>query len=161
LRLAAVLYCWRLPEQGWGNAYYAAAAQAGATSWKVMLFGGIDPAGAMSTDKPPLALWVLALSTRALGLGWAALFLPQVVASLISVMVLERTVRRCWGAPAGLVAATVMAVIPVFAVLARFDDPDTLLVMLLTTAAYATVRATEDDGRAWLLAIGALAGAAS
>ena len=157
---AAVLYGWDLSRQGWGNAYYAAAAQAGAENWKVMLFGGIDPGGAMATDKPPLALWAMSASVRVFGLSSWALFLPQILASLVTIVLLQRTVRRLAGALAGITAALVLAVTPVFGVLARFNDPDTMLVMLLTAAAYATVRATRSPGRGWLVVIGALLGAA-
>jgi 4-amino-4-deoxy-L-arabinose transferase-like glycosyltransferase len=155
-----MLYGWAISRQGWGNAYYAAAAQAGAQSWKVMLFGGIDPGGAMATDKPPLALWAMSASVRVFGLSPWALCLPQLLASLATIVVLDRTVRRLSGPLAGIVAAAVLAATPVFGVLARFDDPDTLLVMLLTGAAYATVRAARSPARRWPLLLGVLAGAA-
>lgn len=157
---AALLYGWDLSRQGWGNAYYAAAAQAGAQSWKVMLFGGIDAGGALATDKPPLALWAMSASVRMFGLNPWALFLPQLLASLATIVVLQRTVRRLSGPVAGLIAALALAVTPVFGVLARFDDPDTILVLLLTAAAYATVRATRSPGLRWPAALGALLGAA-
>ena len=74
---AAVLYGWDLDRQGWANAYYAAAAQAGAHSWKALLFGGLDAGGAMATDKPPLALWLMSGSVRIFGVNTWGIMLPQ------------------------------------------------------------------------------------
>jgi 4-amino-4-deoxy-L-arabinose transferase-like glycosyltransferase len=42
----------------------------------------------------------------------------------------------------------------------RFNNPDALLVLLLTAAAYATTRAVEKAETRWVLAVGALVGAA-
>jgi hypothetical protein len=49
----AVLYLWDLSASGWGNSFYAAAAQAGAQSWKAWLFGSLDAGNAITVDKPP------------------------------------------------------------------------------------------------------------
>ena len=37
------------------------------TSWHAFLYGSFDAAGLQTVDKPPLALWVQALSARAFG----------------------------------------------------------------------------------------------
>ncbi|MBV9660332.1 MAG: glycosyltransferase family 39 protein, partial [Acidimicrobiales bacterium] len=55
---------------------------------------------------------------------------------------------------AGLVAATT----PVAALMFRFNNPDALMVMLITVAAYATVRATEDGRSRWLVLAGSAVG---
>lgn len=157
---AACLYGWQLSRQGWANAYYAQAAAAGARSWRVMLFGGLDPGFAVATDKPPLALWLMTVSVRVFGLhGWSVL-LPQLLASLATIAVLHRTVRLVASPPAAFTAAVVLTVTPVFMVLARFDDPDTVLTLLCTTAAYTTIRATLSPWPGWLPLTGALVGAA-
>src|SRR2546421_3869012 len=51
----ALLYLWGLGNSGWANAYYSAAAQAGASSWKALLFGATDAAGGITLDKGPAA----------------------------------------------------------------------------------------------------------
>ena len=38
LAATAVLYLWRLPINGYGNAFYAAAAQSGAQNWSAWFF---------------------------------------------------------------------------------------------------------------------------
>src|SRR5215470_2462143 len=110
---AAVLYGWDLDRQGWANAYYAAAAQAGAQSWKALLFGGLDAGGAMATDKPPLALWLMSGSVRIFGVNTWGIMLPQMLAALATIVLLQRTTRRCCGPAAGVIAAAVLAVTPV------------------------------------------------
>ena len=51
LAATAALYLWGLGASGWANAYYSAAVQAGATSWKAFFFGSLDAANFMTVDK--------------------------------------------------------------------------------------------------------------
>jgi hypothetical protein len=63
-------FCWPRPRCSTcgprrlrlGNAFYAAAAQAGSQSWKAWLLGSLDAGNAITVDKPPAALWVMGLS---------------------------------------------------------------------------------------------------
>ena len=75
-----------------------------------------------------------------------------------SVGVLYLTVRRWFGAPAGLLAGAVLALTPVAALMFRFNNPDAMLVLLMTLGAYATVRAIESGKTKWLIAMGAFVG---
>ncbi|MDT5280307.1 MAG: hypothetical protein QOJ20_1502, partial [Mycobacterium sp.] len=51
LAATAALYLWNLSASGWANAFYSAAAQAGASNWTAMLFGSSDAANAITVDK--------------------------------------------------------------------------------------------------------------
>jgi hypothetical protein len=62
MSLAAVLNLWALSRNGWANDYYAAAVKSMSSSWHDFLFASLDKGGVMTVDKPPLALWVQALS---------------------------------------------------------------------------------------------------
>lgn len=155
---ATVLYSWRLDQQGWANSYYAAAAQSGASGWKAFFFGSVDPGNALTTDKPPLSIWVMSASVRLFGLSSVSVLLPQVLIALASVAALHRTVRRHAGPIAALAAAVVLAVTPVFTLLARYDDPDMLLTLLVLLAAYATTRSWQDGSRWWTGVAGVLLG---
>src|SRR5688572_24251876 len=74
LVLAGVLYLWALDRNGFANEYYSAAVRSMSTSWHAFLYGSFDTAGVMTVDKPPLALWVQALSARAFGFSsWSVL----------------------------------------------------------------------------------------
>ena len=75
--LAAVLDLWALSANGWANEYYSAAVRSMAGSWHDFLYGSFDAGGVMGVDKPPLALWVQALSVRAFGFHSLSILVPQ------------------------------------------------------------------------------------
>src|SRR5205807_4123829 len=78
---------------------------------------------------------------------------------LATVAIVFLAVRRWFGPAAGLLAGTVVALTPVAGLIFRFNNPDALLVLLLTAAVYATLRAVEDGRTRWLILAGALVGA--
>jgi len=158
LGVAAVLYIWGLGSQGWANAFYAAAVQAGTKSWKAFFFGSFDASSFITVDKPPAALWVMELSARIFGLNSWSLLIPQALEGVATVGILYATVKRWFGPAAGLIAGAVVALTPVAALMFRYDNPDALLVLLLTAAAYATTRAVEDGRTRWLVLAMALVG---
>ncbi|MDT5250372.1 MAG: hypothetical protein QOJ28_3006 [Mycobacterium sp.] len=139
----AVLYLWGLGSSGWANSYYAAAAQAGTQDWKAWLFGSLDAGNAITVDKPPAAMWVMALSGRLFGFNEFTMLLPEALMGVAAVAVLYFTVRRSSGASAGLIAGAALALTPVATLMFRFNNPDALLVLLLVVAAYCTVRAID------------------
>jgi 4-amino-4-deoxy-L-arabinose transferase-like glycosyltransferase len=178
LVVAALLYSLRVSASGWANAYYSAASQAGARSWKAMLFGGLDPSGGITVDKPPAALWLTDLSVRVFGLSPQALILPQAACGVASVALLYGAVRRqalslvrvsdedsdrvreARAAAVGLFAAGVLAVTPVATLMARYNNPDALMVTLSLGAAYCLVRSVgaARGGGGWLALAGVLLG---
>lgn len=180
LTAAGLLYSVGLSNNGWANAYYSAAAQAGSLSWQAFLFGGLDPSGGITVDKPPAALWLTGLSVRLFGLSTPALLLPQALCAVGAVALLYGTVRRqaltlagrrtggtqaaveARAAATGLVAAALLALTPVFTLMARYDNPDALMVLLSVAAAYLLVRSLEAPrgGGGWLALSGALLGLA-
>ena len=158
LGVTALLYLWDLGASGWANAYYSAAAQAGATSWKAWFFGAFDSSSYITVDKPPASLWVMGLSARLFGVNAWSILVPQALMGVASVGVLYATVRRTFSAPAALLSGVVLALTPVAALMFRFNNPDALLVLLLTGAAYAMVRALESASTRWLVVAAALVG---
>ena len=158
LAATAVLYLWGLGSSGWANDYYAAAAQAGTQDWKAWLFGSLDAGNAITVDKPPASLWLMALSGRIFGFSAFSMLLPQALMGVGAVAVLYATVRRASGPAAGLIAGTVLALTPVAALMFRFNNPDALLVLLLVVAAYCMVRAIETASTRWIALAGAVIG---
>jgi 4-amino-4-deoxy-L-arabinose transferase-like glycosyltransferase len=154
----AVLYLWDLSASGWANDFYAASAQAGSMSWKAWLFASLDPGNAITVDKPPAAMWVMGLSMRLFGVNSWALLAPQALMGVGSVALLAATVRRWFGPVAGLVAGAALALTPIAVLMFRFDNPDALLVLLMTAAAYTTVRSLERGSWKWLAGTGVLLG---
>ena len=155
---SAVLYMWDLGAQGWANAFYSAAAQAGSQSWKAFLFGSSDAASSITVDKPPMSLWPMALSVRAFGLNPWSILVPQALAGVATVALVWDTVRRRFGEAAGLIAGLVFALTPVAVAIFRHNNPDALLVLFLAAALWAALRAVDDGRTRWLVLCGALIG---
>jgi 4-amino-4-deoxy-L-arabinose transferase-like glycosyltransferase len=158
LALTALLYAAGLSRNGWANDFYSAAVQAGTRSWKAFFFGSFDSSGFITVDKTPASLWVMELSARVFGLNYWSVLLPQAAAGVASVAILYAAVRRWSGPAAGLIAAGVLAVTPVATLMFRFNNPDALLVLLMTAAAYAMVRAVDSGRTRWIVLAGALLG---
>jgi 4-amino-4-deoxy-L-arabinose transferase-like glycosyltransferase len=158
LLVTAALYLWDLSASGWANSFYSAAVQAGSSSWTAFLYGASDAAASITVDKPPAALWIMALSVRIFGLSSWSILAPEALMGVATVGVLYASVRRRFSAPAALLAGAVLALTPVAALMFRFNNPDALLVLLLTLAAYATLRAVEDGRTRWMVLAGALVG---
>src|SRR6476661_8458424 len=167
LLVTAVLYLWNLGASGWANAFYSAAAQAGSQDWAAWFFGSSDAANAITVDRPPASLWVMGLSVRIFGLSSWSVLVPQALMGVGTVWLVYLAVRRA-ATPAtadvglahraGLLAGAVMALTPVAVLMFRFNNPDALLVLLMTAAAYAVLRAIQDARFRWLLLAGVLLG---
>ena len=138
-----------LSANGWSNSFYAAAVQAGSQNWEAFLFGSLDSANAITVDKPPAALWLMALSARAFGFSSFSMLLPQVLVAGVSLLLIVHAVRLSLrdhvGAglekAAALSAGGIFAVSPVVALMFRFNNPDALLVTLMIGAVVAAQRA--------------------
>ncbi|MFI1103373.1 ArnT family glycosyltransferase [Streptomyces melanogenes] len=158
LLLTLLTYLWNLSASGYANSFYSAAVQAGGESWKAMFFGSLDAANAITVDKPPAALWPMALSVRLFGLGSWQILLPEVLMGAGTVAVLYAAVRRRFTPAAGLVAGAVLALTPVAALMFRFNNPDALLALLMTVTVYCVLRALEGARTKWLVWAGVAVG---
>ncbi len=158
LAVTALLYLWDLSRNGYANDFYAAAVQAGTRSWKAFFFGSFDSSSFITVDKTPASLWVDELSGRLFGFSSWSLLAPQAVEGVLSVLLLFAAVRRWFGPPAGLIAGAVLALTPAAALIFRFNNPDALLVLLMTAAGYGVQRAIERDRTRWLVLAGVLLG---
>ncbi|MFH5879924.1 ArnT family glycosyltransferase [Arthrobacter sp. NA-172] len=163
----AVLYLWNLGASGWANPFYSAAAQAGSQDWTAWFFGSSDAANSITVDKPPASLWIMDLSVRIFGLSSWSILVPEALMGVATAWILYLAVRRA-AAPAtgdprlahraGLLAAAVLAITPVATLIFRFNNPDALLVLLMTAAGYATLRSIQDNKLRWLLLAGVFLG---
>ena len=149
LLATAVLYLWGLGASGWANSFYSAAVQAGTKSWKAFFFGSSDAANFITVDKAPASLWVMELSARVFGLSSWSILVPQALEGVAAVGVLYATVRRWFSPGAALLAGADTALTPVAALMFRFNNPDALLVLLLTGGAYCITRALEAGRTKW------------
>ena len=155
---AAAVYLFGLDRSGYANSFYSAAAQAGSQSWKALFFGSSDAANSITVDKPPASLWPVALSVRIFKLSSWSILVPEALMGVGSVWLLAGTVRRQFGAAAGLVAGAVLALTPVAVLMFKFNNPDALLVLLMVAAVWAVLRAVADGRTRWLVLTGVLVG---
>ncbi|MEV6347711.1 glycosyltransferase family 39 protein [Actinoplanes sp. NPDC051851] len=158
LLLTGILYIWGLGESGWANAFYSAAAQAGSASWKAFFYGSSDAANAITVDKTPAALWIMAISVRIFGLSSWSILVPQALLGVATTGLLFATVRRAFGPAAGLLAGAISALTPVAVLMFRFNNPDALLVLLMVAGVYATLRAVETGSTRWIVLVGVFVG---
>ena len=158
LALTALLYTVGLSRSGWANDFYAAAVQAGSKSWKAFFFGSFDSSNFITVDKTPAFLWVMDISARIFGVNYWSMLVPQALEGVATAGLLYATVRRWFGPAAGILAAAAMALTPVAALMFRYNNPDALLTLLMTAAAYAVIRAIEAGKTRWLVLAGTLLG---
>ncbi|MBZ0280828.1 MAG: glycosyltransferase family 39 protein [Anaerolineae bacterium] len=141
--LGACLRFYQLGAGGEGNLYYAAAVKSMLISPQNFFFVAAEPGGSVTVDKPPLGLWVQALSALALGVNGFALALPQALAGTLSIPLLYHLVKRWFGVAAGLLAALALAVTPITVAVERNNTMDGLLVFVLLLAAWSFIKASE------------------
>ena len=158
LLLTGILYLWDLAASGWANAFYSAAVQAGTQNWVAFFYGSSDAGNSITVDKPPASLWVMELSARVFGLSSWSILVPQALMGVATAAILLFTVRRRFGAAAALVTTGVFALTPVAALMFRFNNPDALLLLLLTAAVALTLRAIDRAQLRWLLLAGVAVG---
>jgi len=140
LVLAAALRLWRLEANGFGTEYYAAGVRSALQGFSLLFYNSFDPAGYISLDKPPVAFWIQAMFASVLGFSGWAIHLPQALAGVASVALLYRLVRPPFGAAAAIIAALVMALMPVAVAIDRSNNTDSWLVFFLLLAASTALR---------------------
>lgn len=143
LALSAGLHLYRLDALGDANLYYTAAVYSMLQSVSNFFFVAAEPGGSVSVDKPPLGLWIEALSALLFGVNGVAVILPNVLAGLASTAIVFGMVRRRSGLGAGLLAAMVMAVTPSSLAAERNNTMDGMLTLCLVFGAWAFLRASE------------------
>ncbi len=156
--LAGVLNLWALSRNGWANEYYSAAVRSMSSSWHDFLYASLDPSGVMTVDKPPLALWVQALSVRVFGYSSLSMLVPQALMGVASVALVYDLVRRRFGRLGGAVAGLALAVTPITVAISRHNNPDALLALCCVAALWCAVRGLEQGRTRWLVGAGVCVG---
>jgi 4-amino-4-deoxy-L-arabinose transferase-like glycosyltransferase len=156
--LSAVLNLWALGQNGWANTYYSAAVRSMASSWHDFLFASLDRTGVETVDKPPLALWIQALSVRVFGYHPLSILVPEALMGVASVVLVYDLVRRRFGRVGGFVAGLALATTPIAVAMSRHNNPDELLTLLCTAAVWFAVRGFEDGRLRWIVLAGIAVG---
>ena len=155
LLLTAGLLFYNLNALGYANHYYTAGVASMLQSWHNFFFVAAEPGGSVSIDKPPLGLWLQAISAYFLGVNGFAMVLPEILCGLLAILVLYHLVRRWFGTAAGLLAALALAITPIVIATDRNNTIDSSLILTLLLAAWAFIKSTE-SGRLRDLLLGAL-----
>jgi len=145
------LHMYNIESIGDANAYYTAAVKSMLMSWSNFFFVAAEPGGSVTVDKPPLGLWIEAVFAYFLGVSGFSVSLPNILAGVSGIPLLYVMVKKYMGELAGLIAAFVMAITPVFVATNRNNTMDGLLVFFLLLAAWAFIKATESGKLTWLL----------
>jgi 4-amino-4-deoxy-L-arabinose transferase-like glycosyltransferase len=145
------LHMYNIQAIGDANAYYTAAVKSMLQSWSNFFFVAAEPGGSVTVDKPPLGLWIEAVFAYFLGVSGFSVSLPNILAGIFSIPLLYAMVKKYTGELAGLIAAFVMAITPVFLATNRNNTMDGLLVFFLLLAAWTFIKATESGKLTWLL----------
>ena len=152
LVLSGLLEFVRLSQNGYANTYYAATVKSMLRSWHAFFFLSADPNGLISSDKPPLGLWLQALSAKLFGFAPLSLLIPEGICAVLAVALIYRIVAPRFGSVAGLVSAFSLAVFPSFVAVSRDNGVDPLLILLMLAACGAGLAAI-DSGRLRTLAV--------
>ncbi len=143
LGLSAALNTYDLSRNAWANNFYSAGVKSMLLSLHNFLFISFDPGGLISLDKPPLAVWAQAGSAKLFGFAPLSLLLPEALAGVLCVGVLYLAVLRPFGRLAALLSALCLAVFPAFVAVSRDNNPDALLILLMTLSCLFALRAIE------------------
>jgi 4-amino-4-deoxy-L-arabinose transferase-like glycosyltransferase len=157
---SAVLNTYRLSQNGFSNIFYSAGVKSMLRSLHNFVFVSFDPGGLISIDKPPLGLWAQAVSAKLFGFSPLSLLLPSAIFGVLTVAVLYVVLVRRVGTAAAFASAFALAVFPSFVAVSRDNGVDPLLILLMTLAAAAGLRAAETGRWRWLISSAVLVGLA-
>jgi len=160
LLATGVLYIVDLGVNGYANAFYSAAVQAGSTNWEAFFSGSSDAGNSITVDKPPAFLWVMELSVRLFGLNSWAILVPEALMGVGAVALLYVIVRRRFSAGSALVAGAALATTPVATLMFRFNNPDALLTLLMVLSLWLVLRGVESGRVRWVVLAGVAVGIA-
>ena len=138
--------------QTWDESLYGttAAEIVASGDWVVTTFHGqVDYYNA----KPPLNVWLIALSFKMFGITLVSLRLVSALSAWLTIAVLQWWCRRCIGPAAALAASLVLSTIFAFIYLhsGRSGNTDALFTLLIVLTALALWRGDEQPwARAWI-----------
>lgn len=154
MAFTTALHLTNIEAIGEANRYYTAAVESMLQSWENFFFVAAEPGGSVTVDKPPLGLWIEAVSAFFLGVNGFAVVLPNIVAGVLSIPLMYALVKKHLGSGAGVLAAMVLATTPVVVATDRNNTMDGMLTFTLLLAAWAFIEATE-RGKGHYLWLGA------
>ena len=142
----------RLPRLGeFDNNYYTATVKSMTLNWSNFFYGSFDPSGLVMVDKPPVAFWLQSLPGLLLGVSDWSVTLPQFIIGIVSIPLIYFIVGRTFGRIAGIVSASVLAVLPASVIIDTRNEPDALVSFCLLLAAACIIKAVQTSQWKWLV----------
>jgi 4-amino-4-deoxy-L-arabinose transferase-like glycosyltransferase len=141
--VAVLARTWQLSQNDFGRQYYVAGVRSMLDSWHNFIFNAFDPAGFVSIDKPPVAIWLQVASAKLFGFGALSIMAAQVMAGLAAVLIVYALVRKYWGGTAAAIAALSLALSPVNVAVDRSNNTESCLILVLLAGVWLGMRAAE------------------
>jgi 4-amino-4-deoxy-L-arabinose transferase-like glycosyltransferase len=151
---------WNHRIGGFGSEYYSAAVASMRQSAHNFFFVSFDPAGFVTIDKPPVALWIQVFSTQLFGFSGLSILLPQALEGVASMVLIYMWAARRISPRVALLAAAILAVNPVSVAADRSSNLESALTLLLVSTVYCFDRALETRRLPYFLLSMALVGVA-
>ncbi|TPR45708.1 ArnT family glycosyltransferase [Apilactobacillus micheneri] len=158
LVIALVLYGYGIWKTGSANDFYTSAITSMTQSFKNFWYASFDPAGYITVDKPPVALWFMVISAKIFGVSNFSVVLPSVLFGVGSVYLMYRLIKPKFGKNAGRIAAFVMTIIPIVVADSRTNNMDATLVYFLLLSLWMLQKAVDKKNIFWLMGSFALIG---
>nr|WP_129045264.1 glycosyltransferase family 39 protein [Companilactobacillus metriopterae] len=150
LILAAFLYAWNIWEAGEANSFYTSAIVSMTQSFKNFWYASFDPAGYITVDKPPVALWFMAISAKIFGVhGWSVV-LPSILFGIGSVYLIYNVVGKRFNKVAARLSALVMTLTPIAVADSRTNNMDATLVFFLLLSVFFVQKAVIKNQQRYL-----------
>lgn len=160
LLLALFLYSWNICNAGNANDFYTAAIKSMTQSWANFWYASFDPAGYITVDKPPVALWFMTISAKIFGVhGWSVV-LPSILFGVASIWLIYQLVSPYFGKTSGRLAALALTLTPIVVANSRSNNMDPTLIFFLLLAVYFLEKSIEVHQSRWLMLSFALVGVA-
>ncbi len=140
-----------ISHEGYSNPYYAAAVKSMLRNFHNFFFISFDTGGYVSVDKPPLGLWIQAVSAYIFGFNGRALILPQALAGALSVPLLYKIVLMSSDRFAAFISAIVLTFTPVFVASNRTNNLDSLLVFTTLLASWCLLISVKKKSFIWFI----------
>ena len=151
LILSFILNMANLKIQGYGNEYYAAGIKSMLTSFKNFFFLSFDPSGFVSLNKPPICLWIQGIFGKIFGVSGFALILPEALAGTLCVFILYILIKRYFGFIAGIMAALILAITPIYVAVSRTNDFQTILILFMLLSIMPAIKAAKTGNIKYLI----------
>ncbi|MCL1630560.1 glycosyltransferase family 39 protein [Sporolactobacillus sp. CPB3-1] len=133
------------------NEYYTVAVKSMMKNFHNFFYASFDPAGFITVDKPPVALWLQAISAKLLGFSNFSVLLPEAAAAVLSTVLVYQMVKHKAGKLAAFISGMTMSVTPIFIAITRTNNMDSILILCLVIAAWAVLKAVSTTKFRWLL----------